>query len=395
MIEQIDIAQPPDPARAALVVDTEALPLVQKVLEGPGLALSVASSTPGHPALGLTRVTLDDANAQPLDDLDGLLAELRRRLAAQQGGWVPPIGKEREASSSLARGGNPKPTSTLQPQPVDADEPIAPLDDAPPPNDARTVRIGQVDTPAIDLQNPPADLQAWQAHATFVTAIVNQQAPAARVLLCGVLDTDARGSGWRVANAIARLAVDEQVDIVLLPLACFTADGEPPLLMQRAIAAVPDGTLVIAAAGNQTFDPGWSALGRGPRSPAWPAALPAVAAVGVDPQLVEPTDPPGTAQPWVDALTDQVDFVGPFITGNLPAGESGQPFTGRARWRGVRPISRGIARNPVDHPNGGRTNGGKHWSTPWGKPTKGYKTRTNKRTTKLIVRSRHKAKKSQ
>jgi large subunit ribosomal protein L2 len=67
---------------------------------------------------------------------------------------------------------------------------------------------------------------------------------------------------------------------------------------------------------------------------------------------------------------------------------------GRSRWKGARPVSRGIARNPVDHPNGGRTNGGKHWATPWGKPTKGYKTRTNKRTTKLIVRSRHKAKKS-
>ncbi len=67
---------------------------------------------------------------------------------------------------------------------------------------------------------------------------------------------------------------------------------------------------------------------------------------------------------------------------------------GRSRWKGARPVSRGIARNPVDHPNGGRTNGGKHWATPWGKPTKGYKTRTNKRTTKLIVRSRHKAKKA-
>jgi large subunit ribosomal protein L2 len=67
---------------------------------------------------------------------------------------------------------------------------------------------------------------------------------------------------------------------------------------------------------------------------------------------------------------------------------------GRTRWKGWRPISRGIARNPVDHPNGGRTNGGKHWATPWGKPTKGKKTRTNKRTTKMIVRSRHKAKKS-
>jgi large subunit ribosomal protein L2 len=68
---------------------------------------------------------------------------------------------------------------------------------------------------------------------------------------------------------------------------------------------------------------------------------------------------------------------------------------GRTRWKGYRPVSRGIARNPVDHPNGGRTNGGKHWATPWGKPTKGKKTRTNKRTKKLILRSRHDRKKSQ
>ena len=68
---------------------------------------------------------------------------------------------------------------------------------------------------------------------------------------------------------------------------------------------------------------------------------------------------------------------------------------GRARWKGQRPISRGIARNPVDHPNGGRTNGGKHPVTPWGKPTKGTKTRSNKRTQKFIVRSRHDRKKSQ
>ena len=62
---------------------------------------------------------------------------------------------------------------------------------------------------------------------------------------------------------------------------------------------------------------------------------------------------------------------------------------GRTRWKGRRPTVRSIAMNPVDHPNGGRTKGGKHWATPWGKPTKGYKTRKNKRTDKFIIRSRH------
>ncbi len=66
---------------------------------------------------------------------------------------------------------------------------------------------------------------------------------------------------------------------------------------------------------------------------------------------------------------------------------------GAKRWRGVRPTVRGVAMNPVDHPHGGgegRTSGGRHPVTPWGVPTKGYKTRTNKRTDKYIVRRRNK-----
>ncbi|SDE31644.1 MULTISPECIES: 50S ribosomal protein L2 [Kordiimonas] len=69
---------------------------------------------------------------------------------------------------------------------------------------------------------------------------------------------------------------------------------------------------------------------------------------------------------------------------------------GRNRWLGKRPSVRGVAMNPVDHPHGGgegRTSGGRHPVTPWGKPTKGKKTRSNKETDKLIIRSRHERKK--
>lgn len=58
---------------------------------------------------------------------------------------------------------------------------------------------------------------------------------------------------------------------------------------------------------------------------------------------------------------------------------------GRTRWKGSRSISRSIARNPVDHPNGGRTKGGKHWMSPWGKSAKGKKTRHNKKTEGFII----------
>jgi large subunit ribosomal protein L2 len=69
---------------------------------------------------------------------------------------------------------------------------------------------------------------------------------------------------------------------------------------------------------------------------------------------------------------------------------------GRSRWLGRRPSVRGVAMNPVDHPHGGgegRTSGGRHPVTPWGKPTKGKRTRSNKASDKYIVRSRHERKK--
>jgi len=68
---------------------------------------------------------------------------------------------------------------------------------------------------------------------------------------------------------------------------------------------------------------------------------------------------------------------------------------GRSRWRGKLPHNRGVSMNPVDHPHGGgegRTSGGRHPVTPWGKPTKGKRTRSNKSTDKFIMRSRHQRK---
>ena len=76
--------------------------------------------------------------------------------------------------------------------------------------------------------------------------------------------------------------------------------------------------------------------------------------------------------------------------GNINDGKAG-----RSRWRGKRPHNRGVAMNPVDHPHGGgegRTSGGRHPVTPWGKPTKGKRTRSNKSTDKFIMRSRHQRK---
>ena len=79
--------------------------------------------------------------------------------------------------------------------------------------------------------------------------------------------------------------------------------------------------------------------------------------------------------------------------GNLDHENISLGKAGRKRWLGRRPHNRGVTMNPVDHPMGGgegRSSGGRHPTTPWGKPTKGYKTRNNKRTEKFIVRRRGK-----
>ncbi len=75
--------------------------------------------------------------------------------------------------------------------------------------------------------------------------------------------------------------------------------------------------------------------------------------------------------------------------GNAEHGLRSLGKAGAKRWRGIRPTVRGVAMNPVDHPHGGgegRTSGGRHPVSPWGVPTKGHKTRSNKRTNKLVVR---------
>ncbi len=81
---------------------------------------------------------------------------------------------------------------------------------------------------------------------------------------------------------------------------------------------------------------------------------------------------------------------------NPDNGNTNLAKAGRNRWKGIRPLTRGVAKNPVDHPHGGgegRTSGGRHPVTPWGKPTKGARTRNNKSTDKMIIRSRHAKKK--
>jgi large subunit ribosomal protein L2 len=96
--------------------------------------------------------------------------------------------------------------------------------------------------------------------------------------------------------------------------------------------------------------------------------------------------PSGEMRIVLAACWATVGQVGNVEHGNVSVGKAG-----RTRWTGRRPHVRGTAMNPIDHPHGGgegKTKGGRHPVTPWGQPTKGYKTRTNKRTTRFIVKRR-------
>ena len=90
-------------------------------------------------------------------------------------------------------------------------------------------------------------------------------------------------------------------------------------------------------------------------------------------------------------LSDCIATIGE--VGNTEHGLRSLGKAGAVRWRGKRPTVRGVAMNPVDHPHGGgegRTSGGRHPVSPWGTPTKGYRTRSNKRTDGMIIRRRYK-----
>ena len=101
--------------------------------------------------------------------------------------------------------------------------------------------------------------------------------------------------------------------------------------------------------------------------------------------------PSGEVRRVLEDCMATIGRVGNVDHGNVSLGKAG-----RKRWLGRRPHNRGVTMNPVDHPHGGgegRTSGGRHPVTPWGKPTRGYKTRSNPRTDRYIVSRRGSKKK--
>ena len=320
-----------------LVADTSDVPSIIADLGTLGIALEAAPEE--SPRLGLTLLALPDLGGAmpalradtallervmavrgrtlpagiaqlPPDDLDLLLSKLRSMRTEHR-----VVGKNRfvddlETLGEINGGGSHKPV-------------MIELETLASSRGAKTTRpagygikIGIIDTAVYDhhdfdgrqLVPPPAkwvppadpDDEHRAAHATMGVGIILQHAPGAELIVKSALDEAGEATAWAVASAMAEF-LDNPVDILHMPCGGVTQDGEPPLVLQRAVELVVQehGTVIVAAAGNLGLSENPLA---GPLSSVWPAALDVVTAVAaVD---ADGDRPPFSADPekldWVD-----------------------------------------------------------------------------------------------
>lgn len=288
-----------------------------------------------------------DREAPPEDDplLDQVLWALRRIFADRYAGWTPLMGKNRmvgrvHGAGVVSHGGTTDPMLC-----------VPPLD--PPQRGAGPgtgVRVGVLDTGLYaqpwlaggwaaryaDTVQSSTGLQYPEGHATFIAGLVLNQAPGAMVEVRRVLGADGTADSWTVAQEIVRLG-NSGVDVLNLSFACYTEDGEPPLVLAAAVDRLDPDVVVVAAAGNHgAVDTGNSDADAKERiRPAWPAALDDVIAVGA-------TDKDGGRAafspdaPWVDINARGEKLRSTYLmAAGKKSGDKPQEFKGWAEWEGT------------------------------------------------------------
>jgi hypothetical protein len=300
-------------------------------------------------------------------NLDILLEHLRRTARVRYAGWTPTMGKNRdtEAIEGLPHwgGGDDRP------------EPASGFSiGARPSTPGRAFRVGILDSrlypnPQLDGRYVSSDVldsrksyRAWEGHAAFIAGRILQRAPGADLDVRAVLSKDGRASSWQVAEQMASF-LGSGLDVLNLSLGCPTADGEPPLLLQRAADVLSGETVLVAAAGNHGAQPRLelgesvdapeilATVPRGPNSPMYPAALPNVVAVGASTGAESPDERATFTPkvPWLDLLAPGVGIPSTFVEGEVEivvveqergrlvarAPRSLGRFTGGATWNGT------------------------------------------------------------
>jgi membrane-anchored mycosin MYCP len=262
--------------------------------------------------------------------LDVLLKGLRLRFAKNYDNWLPSFGKNRTISKILGAphvggGGVGPPRAT--------NDVLAPR--STPAGQQHSVRIGLLDTRMFHhdwlaggylarpsaLLGEQAEYRSTQAHATSVASCILQQAPGAEVHLRRVLDDYATGGSWAVATAMVEVA-EAGFDIVNLSFGeYFTDDGEPPLVIDTAVKVLSSRSVVVAAAGNhgniKSLPPDLVPPGLAENSPAYPAALPEVVAVGALDDAGQPAPFSPKNAPWIRLMAVGVDRTVAFLDGKV------------------------------------------------------------------------------
>src|SRR5215467_14135316 len=346
-----------------LVVALPDLKLVQDALER--LGIGIKQKDPDE-RLGLTLLKLDGVDAaaaqqdpalkqslikakwpkgQPegikLSNIDVVLGRLREDFSREYSGWVPEMGKNRTITpvrgfpyvSGCAEGdptqilANPRYTNgTNEGWPPRPTQP------------GHGVQVGLLDTQLYPnqwlaggylasqddlLENPGPDdepLKALAGHGTFIAGLILHGAPGARLVVCPVMKQDAVGPTWDVAKAMAQF-VGTGVDILNLSFGCYTDDGQPPLVLAKAVSLVSPEILLVAAAGNHgdiqeqrqeksnlaVMAP-WLAY-VDDTTPVWPAAFADVTAVGATGADFSPK------VPWVDVTAPGVNVESTYLDG--------------------------------------------------------------------------------
>jgi Subtilase family len=315
-------------------------------------------------------------------DLDLLICWLRERFRSAYDGWVPTIGKNRviepvrglpyiggggEGDPYFGGSGDPRTSSSADAvTSVETALPSGPPSGWPPQrgqNPGQGARVGVLDTPLYPnewlaggyiaagselLQLPAAGrppLPASAGHATFIAGLILRRAPGAELVIRPVLNDKAVGKAWDVAKEMVRFT-GSGVDILNLSFGCYTDDGEPPLVLARAVSLLSAEILLVAAAGNhgnidklrargKVPDRPWT-RGLTPKTPVWPAAFDEVTAVGATDGNKLAAFSPRT--PWVDLVAPGVGVESTYLKGQVkPASSPQSPltFNGFACWDGT------------------------------------------------------------
>lgn len=358
-----------------VVVATEHVRMVLAEL-GAGLATPAAENV----RLGLTLVTLADPHAslvhlggQQAPDrevIDGILSSLRLLFESRYAGWVPTMGKNRTLTGiqfkPYSNGGGferpePAPSSTLDTA-LGSEVKVGLLD-------TRIVEHPAFDkryTLAADALAAPVDSAHprfwWEGHATFIAGLILRAAPSAHLdvrtalqMMPGV-DPAVEWTMplWDFAERLGEYQ-ESGVQVLNLSLGVSTADGKPPLVLERAIGRLTENMVVVAAAGNHGTDRLAAEVREREKVPArnaamFPAALDGVVAVGAkDGDAAAEFNPKGAdgqvVAPWIDVFESGVDVASTYLGAAapekvlVPGDRHGPPelegFAGWATWSGT------------------------------------------------------------